>query len=157
MTTQISIRRATSQDAQTVADIYLAARKQLLPYARLAHSDDSVRGWIADIVIPKMHTTVAEVDGVIVGFCSTIVRDFSWIENLYLAPEQIGKGIGGLLLAEALTRLARPVRLYTFQENSLARHFYEKHGFVALEFEDGSGNEEGTPDVLYGLPASSTN
>jgi hypothetical protein len=27
--------------------------------------------------------------------------------------------------------------------------FYERHGFMAIEFTDGSGNEEKEPDVLY--------
>jgi hypothetical protein len=30
-----------------------------------------------------------------------------------------------------------------------ARAFYERHGFVAIEFGDGSGNEAGQPDVFY--------
>lgn len=147
----IAIRTATPQDAATIADIYLASRKQHLPYAPLAHTDDAVRRWIANAVIPKMHTTVAERNGEIVGFCATISRDKNWIDNLYLSPNQMGEGIGSILLQEASGRLARPIYLYTFQENRIARRFYEKHGFVAIEFGDGSGNEEGAPDVLYEL------
>jgi hypothetical protein len=41
------------------------------------------------------------------------------------------------------------MRLYAFQRNTRARGFYERRGFVAVEFGDGSGNEEGEPDVLY--------
>jgi hypothetical protein len=41
------------------------------------------------------------------------------------------------------------VRLWCFQANSGARRFYERHGFVAVEFTDGHDNEEGCPDVLY--------
>lgn len=41
------------------------------------------------------------------------------------------------------------VRLYTFQAHRSARRFYERHGFVAIELTDGSGNEERIPDVLY--------
>ncbi|MGE3511045.1 MAG: histone acetyltransferase, partial [Vicinamibacterales bacterium] len=29
------------------------------------------------------------------------------------------------------------------------RVFYERHGFVAVAFGDGSGNEERCPDILY--------
>jgi hypothetical protein len=39
--------------------------------------------------------------------------------------------------------------LWTFQANAPARRFYERHGFGAVEFGDGSGNEEGEPDVRY--------
>jgi ribosomal protein S18 acetylase RimI-like enzyme len=61
----------------------------------------------------------------------------------------VGQGIGKLLLEGALAHLQLPVRLYTFQANTGARRFYERHGFVAIEFSDGQGNEEKCPDVLY--------
>jgi ribosomal protein S18 acetylase RimI-like enzyme len=41
------------------------------------------------------------------------------------------------------------VRLYTFQENTGARRFYERHGFKAVKLTDGHDNEENCPDVLY--------
>ena len=41
------------------------------------------------------------------------------------------------------------LRLYTFARNEGARRFYERHGFVAVAFGDGSGNQEGEPDVRY--------
>ena len=40
-------------------------------------------------------------------------------------------------------------RLYTFQSNVNARKFYEKHGFVIEEFNDGERNEEKMPDITY--------
>lgn len=41
------------------------------------------------------------------------------------------------------------VKLHCFQANSGARRFYERHGFQAEAFGDGSGNEENLPDILY--------
>jgi putative addiction module component (TIGR02574 family) len=43
------------------------------------------------------------------------------------------------------------VRLYTFQANTRARSFWERHGFKAIAYSDGSTNEERCPDVLYEL------
>jgi hypothetical protein len=37
--------------------------------------------------------------------------------------------------------------------NAGARRFYERHGFSAIEFTDGSANEERCPDVLFELAA----
>ena len=68
-----------------------------------------------------------------------------------LAPNHVGNGIGTLLLAHALKTLPSPVRLHTFQANHGARRFYERHGFTAIAFTDGQGNEERCPDVLYEL------
>jgi GNAT superfamily N-acetyltransferase len=66
-------------------------------------------------------------------------------------PRVLGKGIGSVLLAHAIGTLARPIRLYTFQQNVGARRFYERHGFLAIEFTEGEDNEEKCPDVLYEL------
>jgi len=51
----------------------------------------------------------------------------------------------------ALSSLRRPIRLYAFQQNAGARRFYERFGFLPIEWSDGSRNEEGCPDVLYEL------
>jgi GNAT superfamily N-acetyltransferase len=39
--------------------------------------------------------------------------------------------------------------LWTFQKNAKARAFYERHGFVPVEFTDGLTNQEREPDVRY--------
>jgi ribosomal protein S18 acetylase RimI-like enzyme len=53
------------------------------------------------------------------------------------------------LLEQAKALLGSPIRLYTFQANQGARRFYERHGFRAVAFGDGSNSEERCPDVLY--------
>jgi len=75
----------------------------------------------------------------------------SWITQLFLVPDHVGRGLGSRLLKHALKQLGSPVRLYTFQANVRARRFYERHGFRAIAFGDGSANEERCPDVLYEL------
>jgi GNAT superfamily N-acetyltransferase len=144
------LRPATLGDTDAVADVYLRSRKELVACAPLAHSDDDVRNWIRGRLIPAGRTTVAVVDGLIVGLLSVATAaDGSWIEQLYLHPAWIGCGIGTRLLELARTELPPPIRLYTFQRNQRARDFYERRGFKAVRFSDGSGNEEKCPDVLY--------
>ena len=75
--------------------------------------------------------------------------DCSWIDQLYLLPEWVERGIGTRLLELAQSALPSPIRLYTFQCNERARRFYEGRGFQAIAFGDGSGNEEKCPDILY--------
>ena len=53
---------------------------------------------------------------------------------------------GGVIVAGVHGRV-----VYTFQANAGARRFYERHGFVPVEFTDGQANEERCPDVLYEL------
>jgi ribosomal protein S18 acetylase RimI-like enzyme len=143
------IRAATADDATEVANVYLRLRKQFLPYAPLAHSDDGVRVWVREALIPSNNVIVAERGGAILGMLATShERGVDWIDQLYLDPQAVGQGIGTLLLEDALAHLQPPVRLYTFQANVDARRFYERHGFVAIEFSDGQRNEENCPDVL---------
>ena len=112
----------------------------------LAHTDDEVRGWVRDRLIPTMETWVV-VDGERVVALMTLAP--GWIEQLYVAPERLGAGIGGRLVDLAKTRSPDGLTLWTFQVNTRARRFYERHGFVAVELTDGRGNEERQPDVRY--------
>lgn len=146
----VELRPATIGDADAVADVYLRSRKELVACAPLAHSDEDVRDWIRGRLIPAGRTTVAVVDGLVVGLVSVAsATDGSWIEQLYLHPAWIARGIGTRLLELARAELPPPIRLYTFQCNARARDFYERRGFKAVRFGDGSGNEEKCPDVLY--------
>ena len=130
--------------------MYLAARKRFLPYAPLAHTDEDIRRWMAEVVIPRSQVSVAQVEGRVVGMMVLARREaIGWIDHLYLAPEAVGQGIGSAFVAQAKEQLGAPVRLYTFQANQGARRFYERHGFRAIQFGDGSQNEEHCPDVLY--------
>ena len=146
----VELRPATLDDASAVAEVYLRSRKELVACAPLVHSDDSVRSYVRERLIPKGHTTVAVVDGEVVGLMATARTDsVSWIEQLYLHPAWVRRAIGTRLLELARRELLPPIRLYTFQCNTGARAFYEHHGFVAIAFGDGFGNEERCPDVLY--------
>lgn len=148
----IALRAATAEDASHVAEVLLSSRKAFLPYARLAHSDAEVRQWVREVLIRSGGVSVACVGLSVVGVLATAREsEVSWINQLYLAPGHVGQGIGTRLLAHALQSLPSPVRLYTFQANERARSFYERHGFKAIAFTDGSANEEQCPDVLYEL------
>lgn len=148
-------RVATVEDAQCVAGVLLSSREAFLPYAPLPHTDAKVRQWVRETLIPAGDVTVACDAGAIVGVLATnIESNVGWIEQLYVEPSSVGRGIGSFLLAHALASLPRPVRLYTFQANVRARSFYERYGFRAIALSDGSSNEERCPDVLYELSAA---
>ena len=109
-----------------------------------------MRERIRRTLIPAGRTSVAVANDLIVGLMAISQDDRSgWIDHLYLLPGWIGRGIGTLLLDRARRELPSPIRLYTFQCNQDARHFYERRGFTAIASGDGSGNEEKCPDILY--------
>jgi GNAT superfamily N-acetyltransferase len=145
-----NFRRATEADAVAVAEVYLRSRKSLVACAPLVPSDESVHDWIRQKLIPGGNVTVALLDGVVVGFIAVSrSNECSWIDQLYLLPTHIGRGLGSALLDHARNELPPPIRLYTFQCNDGARHFYEHHGFRAIAYGDGSNNQERCPDILY--------
>ena len=150
MASPTEFRIATLSDADAICDVYLASRKRFLPYALLAHSDADVRQWMAGHLIPNADVSVALEQGEIVGMMALSRDDVAgWMDQLYLHPRVVGQGIGTRFVEQAKANLGSPIRLYTFQANGGARRFYERHGFRAIEFGDGSENEEKCPDVLY--------
>lgn len=141
----MSLRRATAADATAVAEVFLASFHATYEFP-LAHADDEVRGWVRDDLIPTQETWVAEDAGSIVGLMTIGPGK---LQQLYVAPDRLGQGIGRRLLEQAKDRSRGGLSLWTFQVNDRARRFYERNGFSAVEFGDGTGNEEGQPDVRF--------
>ncbi len=142
----VEFRPAGPDDAGAIADVYLASFQATYDFP-LAHSDEQVRQWIRDLILPTQEVWVAATsDGVVVGLMA-LTPDT--LDQLYVAPGWTGHGIGSRLLA--LAKASRPsgLDLYTFQVNAGARRFYERHGFVEIARGDGSGNEEEQPDLRY--------
>ena len=136
-------------EVDAVTELFLTARKTALPKLKVAHSDAETHDWMREEVFPRRSIRIAEQDDTIVGFAA---RDGAWLEHLYVRVGFTGRGIGTELLDVVINeaKLVTPVlRLYAFQCNQAARRFYERHGFTAVAFSDGSGNEEGEPDVRY--------
>jgi GNAT superfamily N-acetyltransferase len=137
------------EEADAVGALYLASRRATLPRLKEVHSDDETRNWIRTVVFPRQSVWLAVLRDEIVAFAA---RDGAWLAQLYVKPGWTGHGIGQLLLdavvAEA-TPMTPVLRAYTFERNDGARRFYERNGFVAAGSSDGTGNEEGEPDVRY--------
>ena len=153
-----TLRPAFAADAARIAQILIDVRSAFMPYAPLAHSADEVRSWVAGSLVPSGGTVIAELDGAIVGVMTT-EREVacSWITQMAVDPLHVGIGIGSVLLQHAFHACPLPIRLFTFQANSGARRFYERHGFQPVRLSDGRANEERCPDVLYeftALPAA---
>ncbi|MGC3971400.1 MAG: GNAT family N-acetyltransferase [Pirellulales bacterium] len=146
------MRPAAAEDAPQIAELLISTRRRFMPYAPSAHPEEDVRAWVASRLLPSGGVVVAETNGRVVGAMATEVEaGVFWITQMAVEADLVNNGIGSYLLAHAIGTLGRPLRLYTFQQNSGARRFYERNGFVAIEFTDGRANEERCPDVLYEL------
>ena len=140
------IRPAEARDADAIALVHRTSMREALPYLPDLHTPDEDRDWVANVVLPHQEVWVAEVEERVVGVAAL---EGDMLTQLYILPGEQGRGIGSALLATAMTRCPGGMRLYAFQRNTQARDFYERRDFIAVAFGDGSGNEEGEPDVLY--------
>lgn len=142
----VAIRRAVETDADGVAQVQLDAWRATYDFP-LAHPDDAVRRWTRETLLPGTEAWVAvEPDGRIVAM---MALSENMLEQLYVVPRWIGRGLGSRLLAIAKERRPNGLDLYTFQANTRARRFYEARRFVVVAMGDGAGNDEGQPDIRY--------
>jgi GNAT superfamily N-acetyltransferase len=145
---QLEIRRATAADATALGDVWLSSWRATFPFPP-AHPDDDVRRWLGDELLPNTETWVAADPSASGRVVALLALSDATVEQLYVAPDWIGRGVGRRLIDLAKRRRPDGLELYCFQANANARRFYERHGFAPVTFGDGSGNEERQPDVLY--------
>ena len=144
----VLIRPGSTADAAEIAEVFLGARAGMT-YLPDLHTDEETRAWIAHVMIPEHEVWVAAADDKVLGFAALTEE---WLGHLYISPAEQGRGIGSELLGKAKQQRPDGLRLYVFQANAGARRFYERHGFSAVEFGDGSDNEERLPDAVYAWP-----
>ena len=142
----MEIRRAVATEAGPLATLWLRSREAAVPsIPPTVHTDEEVHRWFEDRVLPSSDVWVADRQGHVVAL---LVLDDEEVDQLYVDPTATGEGIGGALLALAMSLRPAGLRLWTFQSNRGARRFYEAHGFVATTSTAGD-NEEQAPDIRY--------
>jgi GNAT superfamily N-acetyltransferase len=140
------IVEATRERMTEVARMFRQSFRSTYPEFPSLHTAEEDATYFADVVFLKSLVYVAEEieTAKILGF---IAFDSSRIDHLYLLPEAQRQGLGSQLLALA-KRDSDKLQLWTFQQNHVARAFYEKHVFREIKLTDGAENEEKQPDVL---------
>ena len=145
MTGDPDIRAATPEHVAAMARIHREARAKAMPWLAVVHSPEEDLAFFRDQVLPTCLTEVALINSAPVAFSA---RKDDWLEHLYVAPAAWRSGLGSILLSRAMDS-APALQLWTFQRNAVARDFYARHGFRAVELTDGARNDEAEPDVRY--------
>lgn len=83
------------------------------------------------------------------GVVGVMVLNGGELKQLYFDPVWRGRSIGDRFMSLAKQRHPDGLTLWTFQVNESARRFYERHDFIAVEWTDGTRNDENEPDVRY--------
>jgi GNAT superfamily N-acetyltransferase len=132
-------------ESDTIAEIFIASFRGLT-FLPTLHTDDQIRSWIQNRMIPAHEVWVVEEAGSIRGFAA-ISGDL--LGHVYVRPKDQSRGFGAALLDVVKRERPTGFRFWVFQRNEGARRFYERHGCRLVELTDGSGNEEKEPDALY--------
>jgi putative acetyltransferase len=132
-----------SERIVTLVRIWREARAECLQFLTDLHDADEDRVYLAEVVLPANDVWAAEVENVVAGF---IAFGNGWVNQLYVAPQFQGQGVGSELLAMA-QRSSPTLQLWAFEVNQPAIRFYERRGFRVVQRTDGSSNEAKRPDV----------
>ncbi|MEO1662787.1 MAG: GNAT family N-acetyltransferase [Pseudomonadota bacterium] len=144
------LRNADTRDAIRIAKLHRLARSVAMPWLPVVHSPEEDLVFFSEIVLPNENVRIVEIENDIAGF---IAFCGDWLNHLYVHPDFWGRRFGSLLLEDAKATSKR-LQLWTFQRNTAARAFYERHQFLEVERTDGAKNEERTPDVRMVWAAS---
>ena len=133
------IRRATVEDVEEIVAIFEPSFA-LLDFLPELHTHEENLAFF--------ERCIRDGEAYILGRGIAIL-DGDWLTHLYVHPDEIGTGLGHALFEHVTTLRPGGFEFWVFQQNERARRFYESHGALPVEFTDGSGNEEKTPDVRY--------
>jgi putative acetyltransferase len=139
------LRRLELNDMDQVAVVQRRSRDLALPWIKVLHTPEEDSWFFREHVFKTCQLRGYFEERELAGF---IAFREGWIDHLYVLPTSQRRGIGSALLQVA-RQTSRILNLWTFQKNTIARRFYEKHGFALIKETDGSGNEENEPDALY--------
>lgn len=133
MATAMTIRRAFPEEATTLTQIALDAKRHW------GYPEHWIKHWESDLTISSdfirdNHVYVADDDGEIRGFYALCVSgDKAELEHLWVTPACIGTGIGKELFLDAMERAAAvDVRDVELTADPNAAGFYERMGAVQI-------------------------
>lgn len=130
--------------AERIVDLCLISKRHALGDYTEPHNSADMLDYLTQIMAVEQNVLLGIEADKLVGFM-TLRKN--WIEQLYIDVAHLNQGLGSQFMARAKQSSPTILHCYTFERNLPARAFYEKHGFVAIEF--GSENEENLPDILY--------
>jgi GNAT superfamily N-acetyltransferase len=158
-TLPLTLRRARPEDATAIADLIRSAKGAAMPWLHVPHTAEEDRNWVATVLLPQqdvwLATNVDPTNGDATTATTThpivgvLALTPGHLEQLYIATDHQGAGVGRLLVDHAKRLHPGGLELWVFQRNARARRFYESAGFVLAELTDGATIEEREPDARY--------
>jgi len=117
------IRRATSDDAAAIGELFVRVRDEMTYLPRIV---DEHRPLLGGWFLERDEIWVSEREGVVVGFAG--LHD-DVLTHLYVDNGAQNAGVGTAMLDHAKSQRPGRLELWVFKKNAGARRFYERHGF----------------------------
>ena len=147
-----TVRSACESDADDIARIYIDSWNHGFGHLTRYRSmtPERVERWRRDLRDPTVTWTVAEIDGVMVGFAGVgpcrdpIDETVGELETIAVDPSAWRRGIGRLLMEDALDRLRSTYSsavLWTVADYERGHAFYRALGWVPLGWRRADGAE----------------
>jgi ribosomal protein S18 acetylase RimI-like enzyme len=143
----ISIRRAVPNEADTLTQLAFSAK------GHWGYPEHWMELWKPQLTfspeyVEEYESWVAEMGQTLVGFYTLLEKHGSaWIENLWVLPEWIGKGVGKMMFFHALeTARQRGFERLQLEADPNAVGFYEKMGMKKIG--ERISEIEGQPRIL---------
>jgi GNAT superfamily N-acetyltransferase len=146
----LTLRRMRPDETPIACALWTRSKKRAYPWLAIEQgrspAEDLV--YFSGTLCARCELWIALREERVVG---VMALEGSHVDQLYVAPDEQGAGVGSALLAHA--KILRPggLSLFTFQRNARARAFYEARGFRAVRF-GVSPAPESEPDVRYEWP-----
>jgi putative acetyltransferase len=125
----ISTRPYRAQDEDATIALWLRAWQAAYPQIDFRLRLDWWRARWRNELVPSAEVVVAESGDTMVGFVTVDSATF-YLDQIVVAPERWGSGIGAALLAEARRLSPAGLDLDVNTDNARAIGFYNKQGFV---------------------------
>jgi putative acetyltransferase len=122
-------RYDAARDEDASVALWLRTWEATYPQMDFAERLDWWRERWRSALVPTAEIVIAEAGGAMIGFVTVDPRTL-YLDQIVVAPERWGSGVGAALIAEAKRISPRGLNLDVNTDNARALSFYGKEGFI---------------------------
>lgn len=131
MSAAFTLRPYDTRDEDAAVALWLRTWQAAYPEIDFAERLDWWRTRWRDELAPTATIVIAESEGAAIGFVTVDPRTF-YLDQIVVAPERWGSGVGAALIAEAKRISPKGLDLDVNIDNARAIAFYGKCGFAII-------------------------